>query len=430
MSDAIKTASHPFAKQGPIFRHAYCKGLILSILANKALPKATRMEQSAKALQQISATLAIQPSEGFDAYLQNIATTDIEQILSKLHNTLNDKVSPIAFLYEVAFLQPTSFRTDTAFQDVWKSFAGDLKLPANEITDLWNACQTLANCQFPPLDISLLSWLCGACGISWAEIAALFAGESDLKENITIMLAGGVPLELAWCPAGVFQMGSPADEPEREDDEQQHQVKISKGYWMGIYPVTQRQYKAVMGNNPSNYDGFDSHPVENVSWFDAKAFCEKALKDAQNLPEGAVFDLPTEAQWEYACRAGTTTTFHFGNEFNGSQANCDGTRPYGTKQAGPNIDCTCNVGSYAPNAWGLYDMHGNVWEWCNDWYGAYDNGFVSDPQGAASGTQHSERGGSWRNAAKRCRAAIRRKSEPDQIYDNLGFRVILTIKEA
>ena len=430
MSDAIKNASHPFAKQSPIFRHAYCKGLILSILANKALPKATRMEQSAKALQQISANLAIQPSEGFDAYLQNIATTDIEQILSKLHNTLNDKVSPIAFLYEVAFLQPTSFRTDTAFQDVWKHFAGVLKLPANEITDLWNACQTLANCQFPPLDISLLSWMCGACGISWSDLSAFFSNESDLKENMTIMLPGGVPLELAWCPAGVFQMGSPADEPEREDDEQQHQVKISKGYWMGIYPVTQRQYKAVMGNNPSNYDGFDSHPVENVSWFDAKAFCKKALKDAQNVPEGAVFDLPTEAQWEYACRAGTTTTFHFGNEFNGSQANCDGTRPYGTKQAGPNIDCTCNVGSYAPNAWGLYDMHGNVWEWCNDWYGAYDNGFVSDPQGAASGTQHSERGGSWRNAAKRCRAAIRRKSEPDQIYDNLGFRVILTIKEA
>jgi formylglycine-generating enzyme required for sulfatase activity len=426
MSDVIKTASHPFAKQNPLFRHAYCKGLILSILANKALPKATRMERCAKVIGQIAGSLAIQPKEGLDAYLQNIATTDIDQILSNLRNTLNDKVSPIAFLYEVAFFQAASFRTDAAFQDVWKSFAGDLKLPANEITAIWNACQTLANCQFPPLDISLLSWLCGTCGISWTDVAALFTGESDLKENMTIMLAGGVPLELAWCPAGVFQMGSPANEAEREDDEQQHQVKISKGFWMGIYPVTQKQYSAVMGKNPSNYDGFDSHPVENVSWFDAKAFCKKALEGALNIPEGAQFDLPTEAQWEYACRAGTTSTFHFGNEFNGSQANCDGTRPYGTTQEGPNIDCTCNVGNYAPNAWGLYDMHGNVWEWCNDWYGAYDNGFVTDPQGAANGTQHSERGGSWRNAAKRCRAAIRRKSDPDQVYDNLGFRVILT----
>ena len=217
MSDVIKTASHPFAKQNPLFRHAYCKGLILSILANKALPKAARMERCAKVIGQIAGSLAIQPKEGLDSYLQNIATTDIDQILSNLRNTLNDKVSPIAFLYEVAFFQAASFRTDAAFQDVWKSFAGDLKLPANEITAIWNACQTLANCQFPPLDISLLSWLCGTCGISWTDVAALFTGESDLKENMTIMLAGGVPLELAWCPAGVFQMGSPANEAEREE---------------------------------------------------------------------------------------------------------------------------------------------------------------------------------------------------------------------
>ena len=213
-------------------------------------------------------------------------------------------------------------------------------------------------------------------------------------------------------------MGSPSNEADRDDDELSHKVKISQGFWMGIYPVTQKQYTAVMGNNPSNYDGFDSHPVENVTWFNAKDFCKKAMDVAQNIPAGLTFDLPTEAQWEYACRAGSTTPFHFGEKLNGEQANCDGSRPYGTTEEGANVGCTCNVGSYAPNAWGLYDMHGNVWEWCNDWYGPYQEGFVADPQGAANGTKHSERGGSWRNAAKRCRASIRRKGEPDVVFDN------------
>ena len=427
MSTIAKNTSHPFAKQGPLFRHAYCKGLILSILANRALPKMTRMQQCATVLEKVRGLLGIQLQESDESYLQKVSTTEIEQILNMLRNELTNEVSLVAFLYEIAFYQQASFRNDADFQQLWQSFANDLNLPKDAIPALWNACQTLANCQFPPLDIPLLSWLCGICGISWTDFAGMFTGESNLKENMTIMLPGGVPLELAWCPAGIFQMGSPDNEAERDNDELLHKVKISQGFWMGIYPVTQKQYKAVMGNNPSNYDGFDNHPVENVTWFDAKAFCKKALEGSENIPGGMVFDLPTEAQWEYACRAGTTTTFHFGDKLNGSQANCDGTRPYGTTQEGPNTDCTCNVGSYAPNAWGLYDMHGNVWEWCNDWYGEYTDGFATDPQGAANGTQHSERGGSWRNAAKRCRAAIRRKSEPENVYDNLGFRVILTV---
>ena len=426
MSDTVKTASHPFAKRNPLFRHAYCKGIILSILANKALPKATRMQQCEAALVKIRGALGIQLQESDESYLQTVSTTDIEQILNTLRNELTSDASLVAFLYEIAYYQQASFRTDADFQQVWQSFVDDLNFRKDAVPALWNVCQTLANCQFPPLDISLLSWMCGACGISWSDLSAFFTNESDLKANMTIMLPGDVPLELAWCPAGVFMMGSPAGEAERDDDEPLHQVKISKGFWMGIYPVTQKQYTAVMGSNPSNYDGFDSHPVENVTWFDAKDFCKRALKLAQNIPDGMTFDLPTEAQWEYACRAGTKTPFHFGDKLNGEQANCDGTRPYGTTQEGANIDCTCNVGSYAPNAWGLYDMHGNVWEWCNDWYGPYQEGFVADPQGAANGTKHSERGGSWRNAAKRCRAAIRRKSAPEDVYDNLGFRVILT----
>ncbi|MBR4901351.1 MAG: formylglycine-generating enzyme family protein [Victivallales bacterium] len=426
MSDAIKTAPHPFAKQSPLFRHAYCKGLILSILANKALPKAARMQQCATALEKIRDALGIHLQESDGSYLQTVSTTDIQQIINTLRNELTSDVSIAAFLYEIAYYQQASFRNDAEFQQVWQSFADDLNFRKDAVAALWNACQLLANCQFPSLDIPLLSWLCGTCGINWGDVTAIFFGESDLKENITVILPDGVPLELAWIPAGVFQMGSPSNEAERDDDEPLHKVKISQGFWMGIYPVTQKQYTAVMGSNPSNYDGFDSHPVENVTWFNAKDFCKKAMEVAQNIPSGMKFDLPTEAQWEYACRAGTATPFHFGDKLNGEQANCDGTRPYGTAQEGANIGCTCNVGSYAPNAWGLYDMHGNVWEWCNDWYGPYQEGFVTDPEGAANGTQRSERGGSWRNAAKRCRAAIRRKGEPGIIFDNLGFRVILT----
>ncbi|MBR6060282.1 MAG: formylglycine-generating enzyme family protein [Victivallales bacterium] len=426
MSDIAKTASHPFAKQSTLFRHAYCKGIMLSILANTVLPKAIRLEQCETTLAKIRSTLGIQLQESNESYIQNIATTEIEQVLNILRHELTNNVSLAAFLYEITFYQQASFRNDAAFQKVWQSFVDELNFPKDSAPALWNACQTLANCQFPSLDIPLLSWLCGICGISWADVAAIFLGKSNLKENMTIMLPDNVPLELAWCPAGVFMMGSPEKEAERDGDEPQHQVKISKGFWMGIYPVTQKQFKAVMGRNPSNYDSFENHPVENVTWFDAKEFCMKATDQSTKLPDGYAFDLPTEAQWEYACRAGSTSIFHFGAILDGSQANCDGTRPFGTTQEGPNIDCTCDVGSYAPNAWGLYDMHGNVWEWCNDWYGPYQEGFTVDPQGAETGTQRSERGGSWRNAAKRCRTAIRRKSAPEDVYDNLGFRVILT----
>ena len=416
MSTMNSNTSHIFAKLGPLFRHAYCKGMILSIMANKSLPKSGRMELAAKILPGLCAKLNIEPKEGMDAYLQNISTMDIQQLLNIMQHAMIDKVSPVAFLYEIAYYQQASFRNAAEFQQIWKSFADDLKVPQDVTPLLWNACKTLDNCQFPSLDMNILCWLCGICGISWKDVADMFSDQLELKENITVMLPGDVPLELAWCPAGVFTMGSPADEPERDNDEQLHKVKLSQGFWMGIYPVTQKQYMAVMGNNPSNYDAFTNHPVENVTWFNAKDFCKKALEVASNIPDGMMFNLPTEAQWEYACRAGSTTPFHFGDTLNGEQANCDGTRPYGTTEEGANIDCTCNVGNYPPNAWGLYDMHGNVWEWCNDWYGSYEEGFVTDPQGAATGTQH----------AKRCRAAIRRKSAPDQVYDNLGFRVILT----
>ena len=176
-----------------------------------------------------------------------------------------------------------------------------------------------------------------------------------------------------------------------------------------------------MGNNPSHFKGDKLLPVEKVSWDDTQAFCLK-LKEITQAP----FGIPTESQWEYACRAGTTTPFHFGSELNGRQDNCDGTVPYGTDSEGPYLKKTTPVGKYQANAWGLYDMHGNVWEWCSDWHGDYPTGSVTDPIGPATGSGCVNRGGSWNRVAVSCRSASRRRYGPSIRLSFLGFRVALS----
>ena len=243
----------------------------------------------------------------------------------------------------------------------------------------------------------------------------------DLPKTRTFDLGNGVNMEMVLIPAGTFMMGSPESEAERSDDETQHQVTISKPYYLGKYPVTQAQWQQVMGNNPSHFKGDKLLPVENVSWDDTQAFCRK-LKEITQAP----FGIPTEAQWEYACRAGTNTPFHFGSELNGRQANCDGTVPYGTDSEGPYLKKTTPVGKYQANAWGLYDMHGNVWEWCSDWHGDYPTGSVTDPIGPATGSYRVFRGGCWYDAAVNCRSAFRNGRDPSNRYRDLGFRVALS----
>ena len=141
---------------------------------------------------------------------------------------------------------------------------------------------------------------------------------------------------------------------------------------------------------------------------------------------GRTYRLPTEVEWEYACRAGTTTPFHFGSQLNGRQANCDGTVPYGTDTEGPNLEKTTPVGNYPANAWGLYDMHGNVWEWCSDWYGEYPSASLTDPNGPANGSNRVFRGGSWYGVAVNCRSARRDGDDPSFRDGFLGFRVALS----
>ena len=215
-------------------------------------------------------------------------------------------------------------------------------------------------------------------------------------------------------------MGSPESEAERCDDETQHQVTISKPIYLGKYPVTQAQWRQVMGNNPIHFKGDKLLPVENVSWDDTQAFCLKLQEITQSS-----FGIPTEAQWEYACRAGTNTPFHFGSELNARQANCNGSDPYGTDSEGPYLKKTTPVGKYQANAWGLYDMHGNVWEWCSDWQGVYPTGSVKDPIGPATGSRRVIRGGSWNDDAVNCRSAYRGRCDPS-FRGYLGFRVALS----
>ncbi|MBR5691219.1 MAG: formylglycine-generating enzyme family protein, partial [Verrucomicrobia bacterium] len=255
-----------------------------------------------------------------------------------------------------------------------------------------------------------------------------FCAKGDAgNKNYTIPLADGVDLDMIWIKPGTFIMGSPEDELGRGNDEPQHEVTLTRGYWIGKYEVTQAQYKAVMGNNPSQFQGDDQRPVETVSFYNAIDFCSRLTaieKAAGRLPEGYEYTLPTEAQWEYACRAGTTTALNNGMDLS-------------DKWDSPEIEelawCTMNsdstthpVGLKKPNNWGLYDMHGNLLEWCLDWYDFYPTEPVTDPTGPSRGLYHVIRGGSWNFAPFCCRSAYRSEYNGTYGVYFCGFRVTVS----
>ena len=223
---------------------------------------------------------------------------------------------------------------------------------------------------------------------SWAEPQTI-----NIGSNYSALT--DAPLEMIWVEPGSFMMGSPESEPQRDSDETQHQVTLTKGFWLGKFEVTQAQWLEVMSTSPSYFTG-DNLPVEQVHWGDAKNFCLNLLNKEALVripPTGYTYNLPTEAQWEYACRAGTTTATAYGDSLSSTQANFHGDYPYNGGADGPYLGKTTNVGSYAANAWGFHDMHGNVAEWIQDTYGSFPSAGVLDPIGPAIGSYRVPRGG-------------------------------------
>jgi formylglycine-generating enzyme required for sulfatase activity len=254
-----------------------------------------------------------------------------------------------------------------------------------------------------------------AVGVLVLAVGVLAAIGGCTAKQITLDLGNKVSMKLVLIPAGKFMMGSPKDEKDRKDNEgPQHEVMISKPFYMGVYAVTQEQYEQIMGNNPSQFRGAQN-PVECVSWDDAVEFCKKLSQKT-----GKTVALPTEAEWEYACRAGSKTRFSYGDDEDklGDYAWYD-------NNSG---DTTHPVGQKKPNAWGLYDMHGNVWQWCSDWCGgSYANANKTDPTGPASGSLRVLRGGSWNLGPWACPSAYRNWGNldgHDYSGGGVGFRVV------
>ena len=274
--------------------------------------------------------------------------------------------------------------------------------------------------------------------IVWSDPSAPTPGQRFYR---AVSVAAPADTNLVFIQPGTFTMGSPTNEAARYQDEVQHIVTLSRGLWMEKFLVTQEDYLAAVGNNPSYFSSANGYsddltrPVEQVSWYEATNYC--ALRTQQEragglIPTNYVYRLPTESEWEYADRAGTTTAFYLGSSLHSGQANYDGRYEYDASVGtinNPNgifLGQTTPVGSYAANGWGLYDMIGNVIEWCQDWYGAYPAGTAIDPQGPATSPGRVVRGGGWSLDARDCRSAYRNGYDPGgRGLDYIGFRVLL-----
>jgi len=254
-----------------------------------------------------------------------------------------------------------------------------------------------------------------------ADFDGATGGRGTPADSITVTLSGSATMDFVYVAPGVFAMGSPSSEVGRYDWEgPQHEVTISKGFYLGKYEVTQAQWEAVMGNRPSCFSG-DNKPVEQVSWHDVHDFIKRL-----NVAAGdSLYRLPTEAEWEYACRAETTTRWSFGDDANQLRnhawyrGNTTGLfRRSGTK----------NVGRKLPNPWGLYDMYGNVYEWCQDWYGHYSSSVQIDPVGSATGPGRVIRGGNSYDIIRSVRSADRGPALPNERNSGIGFRLLRQVK--
>ena len=241
------------------------------------------------------------------------------------------------------------------------------------------------------------------------------------RDSLAVWVEPVTGMEFLKVPPGRFSMGSGAEVVGRQDDERVHEVELTQGFYLGRDEVTQEQWIEVMNYNPSQFPECGQRcPIETVSFLDIQVFIRELEKRSRN----ARFRLPTEAEWEYACRAGTDTPFWTGNTIGADQANIDGKYPYIGVPPGVFLGSPAPVGSYPANPWGFRDMHGNVWEWCQDWYGQYPDGRVVNPRGPEVGELRVIRGGSWVFDANSARSALRYTHAPEDSGYSLGFRLV------
>ena len=260
----------------------------------------------------------------------------------------------------------------------------------------------------------------GGVGVREIPVWANDVGQ-DQYGRYTDLVVKGITQKFRWIEPGTFWMGSPESEPDRFGDETRHQVTLTKGFWLADTACTQFLWTVVLDNNPAHFTDDANNPVEEVSWEDTQTFLQKLNTRVAGLNAR----LPTEAEWEYACRAGTKTPFSFGDNITPLQVNYNGKYPCTNGEIGLSRQRTVSVKSFPANVWGLYEMHGNVWEWCQDWYGDYPAEPVTNPEGSQAGIKRVVRGGSWLHRCGRVRSAYRDRHYPVSSAYHRGFRLAL-----
>jgi len=320
------------------------------------------------------------------------------------------------------FVDTEPSRTTIKILNIKPRFYQGIELPPGK----YHVAVSAVGCQTQKKWISLAAGEEKSIMVRLVEMGAASApmakGEecSGKKAVVRAIIVSSIDYKMVYIPPGTFMMGSPRSEKGRQDNETLHKVTLTKGFYLGATEVSQEQWQTIMKKNPASFNNCSGKcPVENVSWDE----CQQFIRRLNQMEGTNTYRLPTEAEWEHACRAGTDLPFSFGECLSIHQANYNGYPYDDCVRVVGNKMTPLPAGSFSPNAWGLYDMHGNVWEYCQDWYGSYPSEDVIDPQGPSYGSQRVGRGGSWDSDARLCRSAQRGGRAPGVCGNSyLGFR--------